>query len=74
MPESTRLAKKVYDLMPRSSKGVTTRDVVDLVPEILTTQKAAAVLRVGIELGFFTKTVEETHAGAIAYFFRVPRK
>ena len=69
-----RLAKKVYDCMPNNARGVTTRDVVGLVHEITTTQKAAAVMRVGVELGYFTKTVEENGVGAIAHFFKVPGK
>lgn len=47
------LAKKVYDL---AGDVVTSKDVVNMgLPEILTTQKAIAVLRVGCELGLFVK-------------------
>ncbi len=50
------LAGKVYDL---SAGVVTTKDVVALgLPEIATTQKAAAVLRVACELGKFEKVTE----------------
>lgn len=47
------LAKKVYDL---AGDVVTSKDVVNMgLPEISTTQKAIAVLRVGCELGLFVK-------------------
>lgn len=47
------LAKWVYD---HAGDVVTTKDVVAMgKPEIATTQKAAAVLRVACEMGLFTK-------------------
>lgn len=47
------LAKKVYNL---AGDVVTSKDVVNMgLPEILTTQKAIAVLRVGCELGLFVR-------------------
>ena len=50
------LAQKVYDL---ASDEVTTKDVVAMgLPEVTTTQKAAAVLRVACELGKFEKVTE----------------
>jgi len=50
------LAKKVAEL---AGDEVTTKDVVALgIPEITTTQKAAAVLRVACELGKFEKVTE----------------
>lgn len=50
------LAGKVYDL---AAGVVTTKDVVALgLPEVATTQKAAAVLRVACELGKFEKVTE----------------
>lgn len=50
------LVGKVYDL---AANEVTTKDVVALgIPEITTTQKAAAVLRVACELGKFEKVTE----------------
>lgn len=50
------LVGKVYDL---AGDEVTTKDVVALgLPEIATTQKAAAVLRVACELGKFEKVTE----------------
>lgn len=50
------LVSKVYDL---AANEVTTKDVVALgIPEITTTQKAAAVLRVACELGKFEKVTE----------------
>lgn len=50
------LANKVAEL---AGDEVTTKDVVALgLPEITTTQKAAAVLRVAAELGLFEKVVD----------------
>jgi len=50
------LAKKVAEF---AGDEVTTKDVVALgIPEITTTQKAAAVLRVACELGKFEKVTE----------------
>lgn len=50
------LANKVAEL---AGDVVTTKDVVNLgLPEIATTQKAAAVLRVACELGKFEKATE----------------
>lgn len=51
------LAKKVAEL---AGDEVTTKDVVALgLPEIATTQKAAAVLRVACELGKFEKVTDK---------------
>lgn len=50
------LVDKVYDL---ADDVVTTKDVVALgIAEIATTQKAAAVLKLAVELGKFEKVVE----------------
>lgn len=50
------LVDKVYDL---ANDVVTTKDVVALgIAEIATTQKAAAVLKLAVELGKFEKVVE----------------
>lgn len=50
------LAFKVTEL---AGDEVTTKDVVALgIPEVATTQKAAAVLRVACELGYFEKVTE----------------
>ena len=50
------LVNKIYDL---AESEVTTKDVVAFgIPEIATTQKAAAVLRVACELGKFEKVTE----------------
>ena len=50
------LVDKIYDL---AGDEVTTKDVVAFgLPEIATTQKAAAVLRVACELGKFEKVTE----------------
>lgn len=50
------LASKVAEL---SDGEVTTKDVVALgLPEITTTQKAAAVLRIATEMGLFEKVTE----------------
>ena len=55
------LAKKVAEL---AGDEVTTKDVVALgIPEITTTQKAAAVLRVACELGKFEKVVDGKKVG-----------
>lgn len=52
------LARKVVEQFPAEG-SVTTKDVVGMgFPEIATTQKAAAVLRVACELGIATKDVD----------------
>lgn len=59
------LAKKVYDL---AGDVTTSKDVVNMgLPEISTTQKAIAVLRVGCELGLFVKGDGKTVAYAKVY-------
>lgn len=51
------LAEWVYDNAP--TDAITTKDVVALGnPDIATTQKASAVLRVGAEMGYFEKVVD----------------
>ena len=59
------LAKKVAELVADDhDTAVTTKDVVALgIPEITTTQKAAAVLRVACELGKFEKVVDGKKVG-----------
>ena len=59
------LAKKVAELVADNhNTAVTTKDVVNLgIPEIATTQKAAAVLRVACELGYFEKVVDGKKVG-----------
>lgn len=59
------LAKKVAELVADNhDTAVTTKDVVNLgIPEIATTQKAAAVLRVACELGKFEKVVDGKKVG-----------
>jgi len=59
------LAKKVAELVgDNHDTAVTTKDVVALgLPEITTTQKAAAVLRVACELGKFEKVVDGKKVG-----------
>ena len=50
------LAHKLWDA---SESSITTKDATEKgIPEIMTTQKAAAVLRVGVELGLFEKVSE----------------
>lgn len=50
------LAHKLWDA---SEGAITTKDATEKgIPEIMTTQKAAAVLRVGVELGLFEKVTE----------------
>lgn len=52
------LAAKVRDAVSAHGDGMTTKDIVALgMPEITTTQKAAAVARVACELGYLTKCV-----------------
>jgi len=59
------LAKKVAELVADNhDTAVTTKDIVGLgIPEIATTQKAAAVLRVACELGKFEKVVDGKKVG-----------
>lgn len=53
------LAEKVCECFPIDGSAVTTKDVVNMgFPEITTTQKAAAVLRVACELGLASKVVD----------------
>jgi len=50
------LAAKVRDAVSAHGDGMGTKDIVALgMPEITTTQKAAAVCRVACELGYLTK-------------------
>ena len=59
------LVNKIYELVADNHEvAVTTKDVVALgLPEIATTQKAAAVLRVACELGKFEKVVDGKKVG-----------
>lgn len=59
------LVDKIYKLVADNHEvAVTTKDVVALgLPEITTTQKAAAVLRVACELGKFEKVVNGKKVG-----------
>ncbi len=59
------LANKVAELIADNhATAITTKDVVALgIPEIATTQKAAAVLRVACELGRFEKVVDGKKVG-----------
>ena len=59
------LAKKVAELVADDhDTAITTKDVVALgIPEVTTTQKAAAVLRVACELGKFEKVVNGKKVG-----------
>ena len=53
------LASKVRDAVSAHGDGMTTKDIVNLgMPEITTTQKAAAVCRVAVELGYLHKNVD----------------
>ena len=53
-----KLAGKVRDAVSAHGDGMSTKDIVALgMPEITTTQKAAAVARVACELGYLTKCV-----------------
>lgn len=52
------LAAKVRDYVVSHGDGVTSKDVTNIgIPEITTTQKAVAVLRVAVELGYLHKNV-----------------
>ena len=59
------LANKVAELIADDhATAITTKDVVALgIPEIMTTQKAAAVLRVAVERGLFEKVVDGKKVG-----------
>lgn len=59
------LVDKIYKLVADNHEvAVTTKDIVALgLPEIATTQKAAAVLRVACELGKFEKVVNGKKVG-----------
>ena len=49
-------ARALWEISPET---ITTKAATEMgIPEIMTTQKAAAVLRVGVELGLFEKIVE----------------
>ena len=53
------LAAKVRDAISARGDGMSTKDIVALgIPEITTTQKAAAVARVAVELGYIHKNVD----------------
>lgn len=53
------LAAKVRDAVSANGDGMGTKDIVALgLPEITTTQKAAAVCRVAVELGYLHKCVD----------------
>lgn len=53
------LAERICECFPIDGSTVTTKDVVNMgFPEIATTQKAAAVLRVACELGLASKVVD----------------
>ena len=53
------LAAKVRDAISAKGDGMSTKDIVSLgMPEITTTQKAAAVCRVACELGYLHKCVD----------------
>lgn len=53
------LAAKVRDAISAHGDGMSTKDIVALgMPEITTTQKAAAVARVAVELGYIHKCVD----------------
>lgn len=59
------LAKQVHNLVADNhDTAVTTKDIVALgLPEITTTQKAAAVLRIATEMGLFEKVVDGKKVG-----------
>ena len=53
------LAGKLRDAITERGDGMSTKDIVALgIPEITTTQKAAAVARVACELGYIHKCVD----------------
>ena len=53
------LAERVCECFPIDGSTVTTKDVVNMgFPEITTTQKASAVLRVAVDLGLAEKVTE----------------
>ena len=53
------LAAKVRDAISAHGDGMGTKEIVNLgIPEITTTQKASAVCRVAVELGYLHKCVD----------------
>lgn len=56
--ENEKLARDMRDAMLTANEPVSTKWVTEHVRGILTTQKAAAVARVGVELGIIAKTVD----------------
>lgn len=68
--KNEELARRVYGRMPYSARGITSQEICSMgVPEIATTQKAAAVMRVGVELGLFVK-LEERVSDGVVYRYR----
>ena len=53
--ENSALAAKVVELMVASGKPFTTKDIVSVVPEIATSQKAVAVMKAAIANGTVAK-------------------
>ena len=56
--ENEKLARDMRDAMLNHNEPVSTKWVTEHVRGILTTQKAAAVARVGVELGIIEKLVD----------------
>ncbi|MBP3884539.1 MAG: restriction endonuclease [Olsenella sp.] len=68
--KNEELARKVYGRMPYAARGITIQEIASMgIPEITTPQKAAAVMRVGIELGLFVK-LEERVGDGVVYRYR----
>ena len=68
--KNEELARKVYGRMSYSARGITIQEVASMgISEITTTQKAAAVMRAGVELGLFVK-LEERVGDGVVYRYR----
>ena len=73
--ENERLAREIYEKASYSALGVTTQWVFQQgIPGISTTQKATAVLRVGVDLKLFEKTTEKQGEETIVRYRKVPGK
>ncbi len=70
LKENEGLTRSLYDKMRYEVRGVTVRDVIGMgIPGITTTQKAAVVMRAGVELGLFVK-LEERVGDGVVYRYR----
>lgn len=67
-----KLFAEIYRRMSSSGRGLTDRDIVDLgISEVCTTQKAAAVMRIGVQTGYVEKTVEKVDGRQVARYLKL---